>query len=129
MITLADYYAGRDRRFPDELTAEKRANAEETIDKANQLLERFGETRRVNSGWRPVSINKATVGAAPKSKHMTCEAIDLEDKDGTLDQWCMENLEELAAIGLWMEHPESTEGWTHLQIVPPKSGNRVFKVK
>ena len=127
MLTLSDYYMGRDRRFPDELTDEKRANAEEMIDKANQLLERFGETRKVNSGWRPASINNATVGAAKKSKHMTCEAIDLEDKDGSLDQWCMENLDVLQEIGLWLEHPDSTEGWCHVQLIPPRSGNRVFK--
>jgi hypothetical protein len=118
---------GRDRRFPDELTDEKRFNAEETIDKANQLLERFGETRKVNSGWRPASINKSTVGAAPKSKHMECLAIDLEDKDGSLDAWCLENLEVLQEIGLWLESPESSPGWCHIQIVPPRSGNRVFK--
>ncbi len=127
MITLADFYMGRDRRFPDELTDEKRSNAEETIDKANQLLERFGETRKVNSGWRPASINKSTVGAAPKSKHMECLAIDLEDKDGSLDAWCLENLEVLQEIGLWLESPDATPNWCHIQIVPPRSGNRVFK--
>ena len=97
------------------------------IDKANQLLERFGETRKVNSGWRPASINKATVGAAPKSKHMECLAIDLEDKDGSLDAWCLENLEVLQEIGLWLESPDATPNWCHIQIVPPRSGNRVFK--
>jgi hypothetical protein len=127
VITLADFYMGRDRRFPDELTDEKRSNAEETIDKANQLLERFGETRKVNSGWRPASINKSTVGAAPKSKHMECLAIDLEDKDGSLDAWCLENLEVLQEIGLWLESPDATPNWCHIQIVPPRSGNRVFK--
>ena len=127
MITLADYYMGRDRRFPDELTDEKRLNSEETIDKANQLLERFGETRKVNSGWRPASINKATVGAAPKSKHMECLAIDLEDKDGSLGQWCLANLDALQEIGLWMEDPAVTKTWVHIQIIAPRSGNRVFK--
>jgi len=127
LITLADYYMGRDRRFPDELTDEKRSNAEEMVDKANELLTRFGETRKVNSGWRPASINNATVGAAPKSKHMTCEAIDLEDKDGSLDAWCLENLDVLQEIGLWLEHPDSTDGWCHVQLIPPRSGNRVFK--
>ena len=127
MLNLSDYYMGRDKRFPDELTDEKRSNAEETIDKANQLLERFGETRKVNSGWRPASINKSTVGAAPKSKHMECLAIDLEDKDGSLDAWCLENLEVLQEIGLWLESPDATPNWCHVQIVPPRSGNRVFK--
>jgi len=118
---------GRDRRFPDELTDEKRSNAEEMVDKANELLTRFGETRKVNSGWRPASINNATVGAAKKSKHMTCEAIDLEDKDGSLDAWCLENLDVLQEIGLWLESPDATPNWCHIQIVPPRSGNRVFK--
>jgi hypothetical protein len=127
LITLADFYMGRDRRFPDELTDEKRSNAEEMVDKANELLTRFGETRKVNSGWRPASINKATVGAAPKSKHMTCEAIDFEDKDGSLDAWCLENLDVLQEIGLWLEHPDSTPNWCHLQTLAPRSGNRVFK--
>jgi len=127
MLTLHDYFMGRDRRFPDELTDDKRSNAEEMIDKANQLLERFGEPRKVNSGWRPAQINGATVGAAKKSKHMTCEAIDLEDKDGSLDAWCMDNLEVLQEIGLWLEHPDATPTWCHVQIVPPRSGNRVFK--
>jgi hypothetical protein len=127
MLTLHDYYMGRDKRFPDELTDEKRSNAEEMIDKANQLLEKFGEKRKVNSGWRPASINAGVPGAAPKSKHMTCEAIDLEDKDGSLDEWCMDNLEELASIGLWLEHPDKTPNWCHIQITPPRSGNRVFK--
>ena len=117
---------GRDRRFPDELTDDKRSNAEEMIDKANQLLERFGETRKVNSGWRPASINSATVGAAQKSKHMTCEAIDLEDKDGSFGRWCLENLDVLQELGLWMENPEKTKTWVHVQTIAPRSGNRVF---
>jgi hypothetical protein len=38
----------------------------------------------------------------------------------------MENLDVLAEIGLWLEHPISTPRWCHVQTVPPKSGKRVF---
>ena len=126
MILLDDYFMGRDRQFPDELTDEMRANAKETVDRVNQLLTAFGETRKVNSGWRPAAINKATPGAAVKSKHMLCLACDLDDPEGDLDEWCFDHPEILQEIGLWQENPASTKGWAHVQIVPPKSGNRCF---
>jgi len=37
------------------------------------------------------------------------------------------NTDKLEAIGLWLEHPESTPRWCHVQIVPPASGKRVFR--
>jgi hypothetical protein len=127
VISLADYYMGRDLKSPEELTAVHRANAQITVDRVNELLEAFGEPRRVNSGWRPAAINAGVPNAAAKSKHMTCQACDLNDDDGSLDAWCMANLQILERIGLWLEHPDSTPRWTHWQIVPPGSGNRVFR--
>jgi len=127
MVTLADYYQGRDLQFPDELTDELRTNAASTVDRVNQLLEAFGEDRKVNSGWRPAVVNAATPNAAKRSKHMTCQACDLADYTGSLDAWCVNNLEALERIGLWLEHPDSTPSWCHVQIIPPKSNNRVFR--
>ena len=124
MLTTAEYYMGRDKKYP--ITDELRANADELVHKVNMLLDRFGESRRVTSGWRPPQVNAMTPGAAKRSLHMTCEAVDLEDEDGQLDDWCIEHPEILQEIGLWMESPAATKGWTHLQIVPPKSGKRVF---
>lgn len=126
MITLADYYMGRDVDYGNELTDASRANAAMTVSKVNLLMIAFGQSRKVNSGFRPKAINRATAGAAKLSKHMTCQACDLEDDEGDLDQWCLEHPDVLQQIGLWQEHPASTKGWTHVQIVPPKSGNRVF---
>lgn len=126
MITVADYYMGRDEKFAAELTDEKRANAAKTVERVNLLMVAFGHSRKVNSGWRPAVINGSTTGAALKSKHMTCQACDLEDADGDLDEWALEHPEILEQIGLWQEHPASTKGWAHFQIIPPKSGNRVF---
>ena len=126
MISLADYYMGRDVEYGHELDAQKRANAADTVSKVNLLLAAFGEQRTVNSGFRPAAINGATPGAAVKSKHMTCQACDLADPDGDLDEWALEHPGELELIGLWQEHPSATKGWAHFQIVPPKSGKRVF---
>lgn len=126
MITLSMYYGGHELTSMGELTEDKRANASLTVYRANQLLEQFGEERAVNSGWRPAAYNVTVPGAALKSKHITCEAIDLADPDGDLDDWCIHNQSVLATLGLWLEHPASTKGWCHVQIVPPKSGNRVF---
>lgn len=126
MITLRDYWMGRDQKYPDDLTPEIEGNAAELIDRVNLLLAAFGETRKVNSGWRPPEVNAKTAGAAVKSKHMMGLAVDLADPDGDLDEWCMENESELERLQLWLEHPAATKGWCHLQSVPPKSGKRVF---
>jgi hypothetical protein len=126
MITLEDYFMGRDKLFPAELTEEMWGNAVTTIERANRLLERAGLQRGVNSGWRPASVNAVVRNAAKRSKHIHCLAIDIDDDDDALDAWCVENLDVLAEIGLWLEHPASTPRWCHVQIVPPRSGKRVF---
>ncbi len=125
-LKLADYYMGRDRPYRGELTRELRANARETLRRVNRLLRRAGLMRKVASGWRPAAINDTVPGAAKGSKHLSCLAIDLEDRNGALDAWCMAHLETLEQLGLWLEHPDATPGWCHLQILPPRSGNRVF---
>lgn len=133
-VSMGDYWMGRDVSHASELTAQIRANAAVTVGRANDLLVEYRyqteDTRliAVNSGWRPAAINAATKGAAKASRHMTGEAIDLADTRGTLDAWCVcaEGLRTLERVGLWLEHPSATPGWCHLQIVPPRSGRRVF---
>ena len=83
MITLEDYFMGRDKLFPAELTEEMWGNAVTTIERANLLLERAGLQRGVNSGWRPASVNAAVRNAAKRSKHIHCLAIDIDD-DGAV---------------------------------------------
>lgn len=126
-ISMSDYYMGRDLRFKEELTDAHRMNAEMTVAKANTLLERFGEERHVVSGWRPALINNATRGASPTSKHMLCQAVDLEDHNKGLMNWCLNNPDILAEIGLWVEDTRDTPTWVHVQTVPPNSGHRFFR--
>ena len=132
MITVTDYWMRRDQQYPDELTDDIKRNAAETVARANLIISTYRsltkdeEIRKVTSGWRPPGINAATPGAAPRSKHMLGQAIDITDPEGDLDEWCMDHQDILQTIGVWLEHPSATKGWCHLQIVPPKSGKRVF---
>jgi hypothetical protein len=139
MISMADYWMGRDATCPTEMTPAIETNAQRMIALAQQLLDTaalFGVVIPTNpktgslltSGWRPPSYNCNVPNAAPNSKHMTGQAIDLYDPDGLLDDWLLSEKGQgtLAAIGLWMEHPAATKGWCHVQSVPPKSGRRCF---
>lgn len=128
MISLSDYFMGRDREFPLAMSPQIEHNAEITVQLANALLARFGQGRKVNSGWRPPAVNEAIPNAAVNSKHMTAQAIDLADPDGDLDDWLMspDGQAVMVDIGLWHEHPSATKGWAHVQTVPPKSGRRTF---
>ena len=135
MIDLKAFYMGRDVEYARELSDDIRRNAEETVTKANALLERAGcgHVCEVNSGWRPLAINAATPGASATSHHLTGRAVDLPDPDRGLAAWCVTHLDVLEEIGLWMEDPRWTydreEGrhWVHVQTVPPRSGRRVFE--
>ena len=128
MITIEEYFDGRDKEHADELTEEIISNAEDTVDKVNWLLDESGfeHIDRLNSGWRPQSINQATRNAAPGSKHLTAQAADIRDADRHLAHWCVLNLDVLAEIGLWMEDPRWTPSWVHVQTIPPKSRKRVY---
>ena len=136
-ISLTDYYMGRELLYGGDLTPERQLNALTTVSRVNTLIAALvaaGVDIEVNprtgtlisSGWRPAVLNGTIPGAAPKSKHITCQACDLYDPDGAIDDWCMEHLDVLEKIGLWLEHPSATKSWAHLQTVPPRSGNRVF---
>lgn len=137
MITLQDYWMGRDVEYAAALNADIRHHAAITIERVNKLLvlaktggvslEIHPRTRSlVSSGWRSPAVNAATPGAAPRSKHMTGQALDVYDPDGDIDEWALANPKILADLGLWQEHPSATKSWAHFQTVAPRSGNRVF---
>lgn len=124
---------GRDILY--DCSDEWRANARETLDKVNKFLSFLESTypdidwekkngTLVSSGWRPPEVNKNTPNAAPKSKHITCQAIDIYDPDGDIDETITDEL--LEQFELYREHPSATKSWVHLQTVPPKSKKRTF---
>lgn len=85
---------------------------------------------KFSSGFRPSEVNAKTQGASKKSLHMGQDprgvAGDLEDTDGNIDFQFLMNPQVLEKHGLYLEDPKHTEGWSHTQNVPPKSGKRVF---
>ena len=138
MITVADYFMGRDVRYAASLTAKIKANAAVTVHRVGQLLALAAQDdvepgidevtgTHIASGWRPPAVNDATSNAAASSTHLTAEGCDLQEAGGRqFARWCLRNLDKLESIGLWMEDPRWTPSWVHLQTRPPKSGRRVY---
>lgn len=123
MITREEILKGRDVLFPIDGIMEQ--NLGGLLRSMNLLRDIWGLPMIVTSGYRPKQLNCAVDGR-PKSRHLTCEACDIADPDGSLGRWSVNHVEILEACGLWMENPEYTKGWVHYQIQPPKSGNRIF---
>ncbi len=138
LVTLEDYWMGRDLAFRDELTPAIARNAAVTVARVNALIAAMAADglrvpcrpqsgSPVASGWRPAAVNARVPAAVPDSPHISGAACDLYDPDNALDAWCMTHGDVLSALQLWLEHPDCTDGWCHVQIVPPRCGSRVFR--
>lgn len=139
MISLEQYWMERDRTHAPDLTPEVADNARVLIERVNRVLSRAAQDNvlpgvdsasgtAVASGWRPRAVNDATPNAARTSKHVIGCAIDLRDTvpQRPLARWCLRHRKLLEGVGLWMEDPQWTPTWVHLQSVPPGSGDRVY---
>jgi len=126
MITKAELLMGRDKTHADEYTQEISDNLDILLEKINKIRAAYGKPMTVNSGWRPAGINAATPGAAKMSKHCLGLAVDIADYSGELFAWCLDNLQLLQDLDLYLEDKRWTKTWTHLGIGAPKSGKRIF---
>jgi hypothetical protein len=139
VITLQDYWMGRDALYPTAMSPQIEKGALTLLEIVNKMLvvaSMAGARATINdrgtvvrSGWRPPVVNAATAKAAKNSLHMTGRAIDLEDAKGALGRWALANPSVLQQLGIWCEHPSATAEpvpWLHCQILPPRSGNRFF---
>lgn len=129
MLVRSDILMGRHGEFP--LTPQIEQNLNRLTFNIQMLEHEWRQMGYqpfiVTSGYRPGRFNKAA-GGAPKSAHLTCEAVDIADSNGTLKTWLFNHQDYLERCGLYMEDPAITPGWCHLQTRRPPSGNRVFKV-
>jgi hypothetical protein len=115
-------------------------NLEELLGRMNLIRTAYGKPMIVTSGFRSKQdhlriyseINAKRVKAglpelnAPMgSRHLSGQAVDILDRDGSLHQWCKDNEDLLVRIGLWCEEKDSTPR-VHFQTVPPASGKRFF---
>lgn len=115
MISKSEILMGRDAQFPKEYTKEVSDNIDRLLIALNKFREAYGKAMTVSSGWRPQSINIA-VGGAKMSNHTVGLACDFKDADGSLDAFAVECDKKglLKQWGLWLEHPDNTKGWIHL---------------
>jgi hypothetical protein len=96
------------------------------LDRMNSVRSAYGKPMIITSGLRSEADQARINPSASKSKHLTGQACDVQDTDGKLAEWIKANMKLMEAIGLWFEDFDHTHGWCHCQIVPPKSGKRVF---
>lgn len=150
VLTSSGKYPSRPKLFPpDELCLH---NAGVLIQRVTKLWTSYDSPPRppgkpeeyhpkdlfVNSGYRPPSVNAKTKGAAAKSWHQYCAALDIQDpvapiagrlEFGRLGRWVVDNIDTVNHFGLWVEAPDQTPGWLHVQIYPPPSGKKIFRVR
>lgn len=133
MITLSDYI-GVWADNPD-WTKIVSDNALELLKRVNALLTDYqigGGKLRINpktkthvsgetgGGFRPLNY---PVGAS-KSSHKVGMAVDIYDYDDNLKKWLMRHQDMLIKHDLYLENPQFTDSWVHLQT--RKTRNRLF---
>lgn len=108
------------------LTPEQAKNFEILFERINKVRAAYGVPMIVTSGVRSIEdqmeINPKSMG----SNHLKAAACDISDKDGKLWQWIIKNMKLMEEIGFWFESKIATPTWVHFQVLPPKSGKRVF---
>ena len=125
-LTKEDLLMGRDKQYPADYTQEISDNLDKLLIIINKIQQAYGIKFVVDSGWRSPAINANTPGAAPMSTHMRGLAVDIADHDGAIMRWVLANLQLMKDLGVFFEDWRWCPTWTHFQIVPPKSGNRVY---
>ena len=107
-------------------TPEVDKNLQVLLDRLNVVRGVWGKPMIVTSGLRSEADQQRINPSAPQSKHLTGQAADISDPDGSLKEWVKANLPLMARVGLWMEEFSHTPTWVHFQTVAPRSGNRIF---
>lgn len=79
----------------------------------------------MSGGWRSESYNKTVLNAAPNSLHIVGRAIDVSTTELALI--CEKHPHVLEMFGLYMESSLDSRDHTHLQNVPPHSGERIYR--
>lgn len=135
MITL-EQYVGPHADSPD-WTPERQANATKLLVRCGELEAEMvaagvyfpdnpttgsGVSGQTFGGFRPQNCTQG----APHSSHKEGLAVDRYDPHGDIDNWLMAHQDALTCYGIFIEHPDSTHGWSHWSIKAPGSGNHVF---
>lgn len=101
-------------------------NFAELYRRLNVLRSGYARPMLVTSGVRSAEDQLRINPKAKNSMHIRAAAADISDPGGELWEWLMENMNLCETLGMWMEDRLHTPRWCHLQILPPKSGSRIF---
>ena len=116
--------AGQHHWKESEIDPVIKRNLEDLILKVNSLG--YNPPMRASSCLRSIKDQQRINPKAMGSSHLYGCAVDISDPTGELAKWLKNNTRKLEVRGLWMENPEKTKGWCHLQSYSPKSMNRIF---
>ena len=111
-FTLSEMYPGYKK---EQVPAEVLANLKILMGKLNELGKYYAKPVIVKRGYRGAELNEK-VGGVSNSPHMTGHAVDLVDKDGEIDRFMMNSSDKLKKLGLYVEDPQETIGWCHVQF-------------
>ena len=133
MITKEELLSGQAKESV--LSLELSQNLNELFAKINKVQLSYGKAMTVTSGYRSMKKHLdiyAKKGITDKnkipmkSKHLTIQAVDIADGNGSLKAWLNNNVKLLEDAGLWCEDFSVTTTWVHFQTKPPLSGKRFF---
>lgn len=99
-------------------------NLEDLCRKVNALG--YEPPMRATSCLRSIIDQQRINPSAMGSSHLYGCAVDIADPKGELAKWLETRMSTLMNCGLWLENPEKTKGWIHLQSYAPRSMNRIF---
>lgn len=123
-VVCFEILMGRMKENP--LTVDMQNNLEDLLVKVGKFREKYGKALTVSSGYRPAAFNATVKGAAKKSAHQNCQAVDFADSDSEVKDFIKKNPTVLVDCDLYMEAGEYTKNWCHLSNRAPKSGKRIF---
>lgn len=101
-------------------------NLENLLIAVNKFRELYKNPMVISSGYRPGHYN-TKAGGAKNSAHKSLEAVDFVDNSKKIKDFVKVNEKVLEECNLYMEHPDNTPTWCHLQIRKTLSGKRIFK--
>ncbi len=115
---------------------EQAANLQHLYEVMNIIRAAYGKPMIITSGLRTLDDQKKIdrhllgPGGKPKgprkSQHLLGNACDVSDPTGELYWFCLDHMDLIHTLGVYLEDKSFTPRWVHFQTVPPRSGNRIF---
>lgn len=89
----------------------------------------YGLPMRITSGVRSQEEEMRIDPAHPDSAHTKGAAVDIldPDPDKRLWNWCLDHIDLMVELGLYLEDRLYSPNHVHFQWWAPLSGNRIFK--